>query len=224
VSAQQSGANGAAPAAGAVAVAAGRAAVRTLGGRPSDAAPRMTRTQQVLRNTVRRYSACLGQLPHLERRVLVLRAALSRDRVRSRVRVAHITGVPVRRVARAERSGLHQLRALGRRGGCAVAPTPAMTAATEAVAMTEPTLTAGMPGRQPRIEVKSEHRSGTAHRSEAAPTLAAPQSAVVVPPEASDPAGKGGTPIWLVLVPILLLLGYIGWVVRGEVRGPGEEA
>ena len=168
---------------------------------------------------MRRYAACLGQLPHLERRVLVLRAALSRDRVRSRARVAHITGVPVRRVARAERHGLRELRSLGRRGGCAVAPTPAMAAASAAAPATAPTLTAGMPGRKARIEVKSEHRSGTAN-GESAPELAKPQSAVVVPPEATDSGGKGGVPAPLVLLPILLLLGYIGWVVRGELRKP----
>jgi hypothetical protein len=73
-----------------------------------------------LRRAVARLQGCLARVPRAERRVLVLRAGIGIARTRSRAEVARMTGLQRARVARLERRGLRQLRALGRAGACAV--------------------------------------------------------------------------------------------------------
>jgi hypothetical protein len=81
-----------------------------------------------LRRAVVRLQGCLARVPRAERRVLTLRAGIGIARTRSRAEVARITGLHRARVARLERRGLRQLRALGRAGGCAVSSGGAETA------------------------------------------------------------------------------------------------
>jgi hypothetical protein len=172
----------------------------------------------VLRATVRRYGACLGQLPPLERRVLVLRAALGRSEPRSRVRVAALTATSVGRVARAERRGLHRLRALGRRGGCAVLAPATLVYADAGYAQTPlpalPGLGAPAPSAPtPHSGVKSEHASGRVARAPAAAALPLVESAPV-PRQIRHGGGAGLT---VVIVP-LVLLGFLAYAVRAERR------
>jgi hypothetical protein len=170
----------------------------------------------VLRATVRRYSACLGQLPPLERRVLVLRAALGRSEPRSRVRVAALTARSVPRVARAERRGLRRLRALGRRGGCAVLAPATLVFADSGYTQTPlpalPGLGAATPSaRTPHSGVKSEHASG-----DAPPTASSGVAPLIAGPAARDAGGGSGGVNPIVAILPLLLLAYLGWVVRSE--------
>jgi hypothetical protein len=81
-----------------------------------------------LRRAVARLQGCLARVPRAERRVLVLRAGIGIARTRSRAEVARMTGLQRARVARLERRGLRQLRALGRAGACAASSGGAETA------------------------------------------------------------------------------------------------
>jgi hypothetical protein len=103
--------------------AAGRAVARVGGSRagaarsgtaPSRRAAR--RRDRELRHVVLRLRGCAGRLPRAQRRVVLLRAGIGLGHVRSRARVAQITGYSVRRVRRLERSGLRILRSLSRDG------------------------------------------------------------------------------------------------------------
>ena len=198
-----------------------RAAARRAG--TSAAARRagpLTRRERILRATVRRYGACLGRLPALERRVLVLRAALGRSEPRSRPRVAALTETTVTRVARVERRGLHRLRALGHRGGCA-----AMAPATLIFA------SAGMTGSRaadaPGDRRAGVVRAGPAQRRQVrarvgrrrgpADGLQQRGAADRGPGPGTLAVGRGGIDPVVVIAP-LLLLGYLGWVVRGELK------
>lgn len=148
--------------------------------------------------------------------MIVLRAALGRDRPRSRARVAQITGVSVRRVARIERRGLKELRALGRHGGCAVTLTTVAPDATQAVApgaaVTPLALT--IPARTQRIEVKGEHVSVDPVPP---PALESAKPVLAGPPEAGTGGGSDGRSPLLAVIP-LLLLGYLAWTVKAELR------
>jgi hypothetical protein len=90
---------------------AGRTATGHGGARVGTRAAVERRRERVLRRLVRRMRACLGALAPAERRVLLLRAA-----GRSRGRVAGVTGLPARRVARLERTAVKHLT-----GACATA-------------------------------------------------------------------------------------------------------
>jgi hypothetical protein len=74
-------------------------------------------SRRTLRSEVRRFRGCLGRLPALERRVLILRTGVDGLLALSRGQVARRLGVSVGRVVRLERSGVRHLRKLGR-GGC----------------------------------------------------------------------------------------------------------
>jgi hypothetical protein len=76
--------------------------------------------ERELRQAVVRLQGCLARVPRAERRVLVLRAGIGTARMRTRAEVARITGLRRARVARLERRGLRDLRALGRAGACAI--------------------------------------------------------------------------------------------------------
>jgi hypothetical protein len=95
---------------------AARASGRDRAGRSSRARTR----DRELRQAVVRLQGCLARVPRAERRVLVLRAGIGTARTRSRAEVARITGLQRARVARLERRGMRDLRALGRAGACAV--------------------------------------------------------------------------------------------------------
>jgi hypothetical protein len=94
------------------------APISTVGLHRSPAVRAALRREVRLRRTVRRYGACLPHLPRAERRVLLLRANGPRGGTRSRTRVARITGLSRRRVARLEHAGLHHLRTLAHANVC----------------------------------------------------------------------------------------------------------
>jgi hypothetical protein len=98
------------------------------GGRGSASASRAgapaPRRERRLRAAVRPLEGCLGVLPRLERRVLVLRVGVGDRAPRSRARVARTLDLPASRVARLERRGVRRLRALARTGGCGGSAVP----------------------------------------------------------------------------------------------------
>jgi hypothetical protein len=192
-------------------------AVRVVTSRRPAAAPaqaveetprRVARRERALRRTVRRHRACLGGLPSLERRVLVMRAGLGARDARTRARAARALDMSIRRIARVERRGLRRLRGLAR-GGCGA--DTAAPAAFERVTFAAATLL-GTPARaapeRDRVEVKGEQRSSLGLEPQRAPKLA-PLPAVAEPPAAVVRPGREGrfdlAPVLLALVALLCI-------------------
>jgi hypothetical protein len=119
-----------------------------------------------LRDAVLGRRVCLGSLPRIERRVLILRAGLRRGAPRRRVTVARMIDRPVARVRRLERRALKRLKRLSADGSCG---------GSAAVATGAPTYpAAGVPAAPPeaaervRQQVGGEHASGQEKRHNAA--------------------------------------------------------
>lgn len=169
---------------------------------------------------MQRFGTCLAQVSPLERRVLVLGAALDQLRVRPRAVVAAILGLPLSRVARIETRGLKRLREMVRNGGCGArsAATPIAGAAFFAGLLPfVPGSSAALAALAPRGGVLSERASGESNLSP--PTAEAASSTALLPGTPSlEPVGNGGGfNIALLLIP-LALLAYGMWAVRGERR------
>jgi Sigma-70, region 4 len=130
----------------------------------------------------------MGSLPRAERRVLLLRAGIRIGHVRTRRQVARMTHLRRGTVARLERRGLRQLRALGRSGGCAAGNTSSPLAAGVAAAGGTPSSGAAAWTRD-RADVLAEHRSGGPLNDK---PNASTRSSSLVSPLAPQASGDGG--------------------------------
>ena len=168
-----------------------------------------------------RLSGCLGTVSAPRRQVLVLRAGVGPARPLSRRAVADRLDVPAKRVARAERRGVRELRAAARAGACSAAPeAPAAAPAAGGSGGGSPggtTLVSAEPiaddgrGATARSEVKDAYERGPA---------VAP--ATLLPPRAGDGDGQP-----LVLLALLAFAGgfAIVWGLQGRGgRRPGRVA
>jgi hypothetical protein len=177
---------------------------------------RARKRDRALRRAVVRLQGCLGQLPHLERRVLVLRAGVGIGHPRSRARVARITGLRRARVARLERRGLRQLRALGRAGAC-----PVSTGAAQTTTIAAPAVGGGpvAGGGQPagRGGVLGEHKSG-GDQSDKRPSANSEQSAVLPIARPANGPGGGGSPFDLTFIIVPVALATFALVLIRELR------
>jgi hypothetical protein len=90
------------------------------------------RAERNLRRLVTRLSACLNNLNNVQRRVLVLRTGLGSARPHSRLGVARLLDLRVRRVARIERRGVREARHLSRAGACGGVAAPGTATALAA--------------------------------------------------------------------------------------------
>jgi hypothetical protein len=121
--------------------------------------------------------------------VLILRAGIGIGHPRSRRQVARLTHMRPVRVAKLERRGLKELRALNRTGGCAPASGRAPLVAGAAGAGGAPS--SGAPAGTPDLaHVLAEHRSGGL-QSNTKPRLSV-QSSSLAPPLSTQPSGGGG--------------------------------
>ncbi len=150
--------------------------------------------------------------------MLILRAGLDGPRPRSRRAVARITGLGVRRVARAEARGLRRLRVLGHRGGCGVLSGAATAAVVPVVAFASFV----PPGRRPapRQQVKAVHVEGIARDRRAiasplAPLLAAPAH---IAPGVDGGGRRGPSPLLAALA--LAFAAYTLAAIRAALNGP----
>jgi hypothetical protein len=87
------------------------------GGAHQDGATAQRRSRKV-RRMVARNRGCVSSLPRAQRRVLLLRAALTRENPRARLTVAGRLHITVRRVAQLERRGVRALERLAANGSC----------------------------------------------------------------------------------------------------------
>ena len=206
---------------------AGRSGSRSAGTPLAATGP--VRRERRLRSTVARLDSCLGGLPALERRVLVLRSGLGARQPRSRAGVGRALDLSPRRVGRVERRGLRRLRGLAGGGRCqgaptrldavAPAPTPAWDTPTTRSAARGPFAT---PRSQDRIEVKAERESSGSGRDDAPAELAPPadQRPGTPPPPPAAVVTRGGDGGTELTIPLLLLvaLGCI-WLAVRNARG-----
>jgi Sigma-70, region 4 len=163
-----------------------------------------------------RLQGCLGRVPRAERRVLKLRAGLGIARTRSRADVARITGIPRARVARLERRGLRHLRALGRQGACAVAPTAGAT--TVAALPVGAPQSGGPQSGAGHGQVLAERHSGTSRPPKPESEGSTKQS-LELPlgrPGSASTGGSSSFDFTLVLIPLALAL--LAFLLVREVR------
>jgi hypothetical protein len=148
--------------------------------------PQARRRERRLRRTVRRLRACLGGLPALERKVLVLRSGLGPRHARSRAQVARTLDLSPRRVRRVERRALRRLREGCARRPAAVPSEPAALApAAPAFARTvlAATTFAAPSGEPDRQAVKGEHQSSR----DSAPSRSSGPEPALAPPAKPRP-------------------------------------
>jgi hypothetical protein len=185
-----------------------------------------------VRETVRRYSGCLGELPLREARVLVLRAGIGPGPALSRARTGDRLDIPTRRVARLERRGLRHLRAAaadgcgggaagrtiaetvlaalgGGDGGAAAAVGAGISDAASGGARTGGSGGSAQGGSGVKGEFESSDDDGGSGRP-----------AVSVPPVTAD---EGGTTAFSIAALLLGLL-MLGYAVRRELRAGGPPA
>jgi Sigma-70, region 4 len=175
------------------------------------------RRERRLRTTVRETRGCLGALPALTRRVLVLRSGLGPARPHSRRSVAAILDLPVRRVRRTERRGLRRLRRMDRQGRCDATARGVLRAGSG------PMVLRGVPpdaGHDVRAVAASNHtpsatgdrvaagkRAATSDRADAEPGRGEVkgETASLVPIPAEPSRGPNGAGFTLPLAAVLLL-------------------
>jgi Sigma-70, region 4 len=166
----------------------GTSGIRARAARVGSRSARIRRHNRELRALVLRLRGCMGKLPRAERRVLILRAGIGIGHVRTRRQVARLTHLRRGTVARLERRGLRQLRALGRSGGCAAGSTSSPLAVGMAVAGGRPS--SGAAARTPdSAGVLAEHRSGGPANQKPNATT---RSSSLVSPLAPQASGGGG--------------------------------
>jgi hypothetical protein len=159
---------------------------------------------------------CLGRVPRLERRVLVLRAGVGIGHTRSRARVARITGLRRASVARLERRGLRKLRALGRSGACPVVPTGAAQTTIAAPAVGGPPTSGGQPAG--RGGVLGETKSGGDQPGDRSSGANSEQSAVLPIARPESGPGGGGSPMDLTIIIVPIALATFAFVLFRELR------
>jgi Sigma-70, region 4 len=160
---------------------------------------------------------CLGRVPRLERRVLVLRAGVGIAHTRSRAQVARITGIRRARVARLERRGLRKLRALGRAGACPVVSTGAeQTTTIAAPAVGGPLARRGEPTG--RGGVLGESKSGGDQPAKRSSGANSEQSAVLPIARPESGPGGGGSPMDLTIIIVPVALATFAFVLFRELR------
>jgi hypothetical protein len=153
-----------------------------------------------LRRAVLTRRGCLGALPRLARRVLVLRAGVGRPKPRSRRTVARILDRRVSRIRRVERRALRQLRNLAE-GGCGASSPAAVTTAGAGGGLVLP---AGF-GPAARQQVGGLQEAGRDRRRRSIPAANVPDSlpAAAIPPLSG---GDGDTGRFLSIALILAIL------------------
>jgi hypothetical protein len=164
------------------------------------AARRERKRDRRLRRAVLTRRGCLGALPRLARRVLVLRAGVGRPKPRSRRTVARILDRRVSRIRRVERRALRQLRNLAE-GGCGASSPAAVTTAGAGGGLVLP---AGF-GPAARQQVGGLQEAGRDRRRRSIPAANVPDSlpAAAIPPLSG---GDGDTGRFLSIALILAIL------------------
>jgi hypothetical protein len=176
---------------------------------------------------VRRLSACIGALPGLERRVLVLRAGLEGRRPRSRGSTARRLGISLRRTAAAERGGLRRLHRAERSSACAAPARSGPVAPSRALAGAP--LLAGLLGSAAApgaTAPAARDNSGVSPASASAPPQAAGAGALARP---ASGAGSGRLPPFVIVVALaaaaLALAMRPGWrVAHGALAQRAERS
>jgi hypothetical protein len=194
------------------------------------AAARRGARERRFRRSVRRLSGCIGALPGLERRVLVLRAGLEGRRPHSRGFTARRLGISLRRTAAAERGGLRRLRRVERSSGCAAPAGTGTGAATRDRALAGAPILAGLlgpaiaPGAAPAAP---RDASGVSPSSASSPPQAAGAGAPARPTAAAD-ADSPGLPLLLLTLAAAALLALAlrpGWrVANGALAERAERS
>jgi hypothetical protein len=185
------------------------------------------RAEQRLRRTVARLGGCLDDLSTSQQRVLELRAGVGAADPRSRRGVARVLDLRVDRVARIERRGLRNARALARTDGCGsaaggAAPIlgggPDTPSGSDPALITAPAPTGGGGDGSPDRGGENRSDSGDVRG----------ESSTQLPPPFGDGDGGGestaGTSLWTGLALILLagLAGFATPTLRDRLRGPGR--
>jgi hypothetical protein len=162
------------------------------------------RREHRLRRTVERLNGCLDTIGGMPRRVLVLRAGLGASRAHSRRAVAERLHTTIRGVARAERSGLRELRSAASAGRCGDSAPAFASAAPGGPAAAASLTTVASTTDAAEPEARAEPRPGVSGVQEEFRTSRPPDAPATILPPVADAT----EPPLVILLTAAFLVGF----------------